>query len=259
MKLHRYPAPIFIKRHELSMDADWERVNRFHQATTRTPGVVAPEPLEKRTISRQIVYSRVNCSRPILKAAKDSLGTFEQFGSRLFELHANTSPSNLNIDSAFEILSRFGLTTNDALSLAKSFPFGICHGDCWHGNIFISDDNEFIVLDPLPASLMTDWMPEKAPGCIDLAYFCASLFLRQSIIKAPLIDTTKLNRLANLTIQGYIANIESAKVAQPLNALCIQICTLWIEQIRIRLSFPINKLKVAALNHLHKRAFFNAN
>lgn len=256
MKLKTSKDTIFVKNHGLQVDADWERINRFYLAAGQTASIVAPKPLEKRSSAGEIAYPRLDCSRPIFNQGRQNPMTFQRFGAALFELHSATNEDSVSLDERVKALVRFGLSPTPARILASSFPNGLCHGDCWHGNVFCKSEGRFIVLDPIPAPLMIEWMPNSAPGCIDLAYFCTSLFLGHRLIAFPKLDTNLLNHFASLTVRGYFMYHKKAVPYTEFYALCARISELWIAQFQARLTFPVRLAKEYLSHLLVKDAFF---
>lgn len=259
MNQHKSQQEIFLKEHGSQLDADWERVSRFYFAARLTSRLVAPRPLKKLPHSHQIAYQKLDCSRPIFDEARANSAFFKQFGTALFELHAATNTSTATLDQQAKTLTAFGLSDSQAIALINSFPCGTCHGDCWHGNVFCLEDSRFIVLDPIPAPLMSELMPDNAPGCIDLAYLCASLFLGHRLLCIPTLDPSLLNNLGEMAIAGYITEANVNFPTQAFNALCMRISELWIEQFAIRLAYPIRVGKTLAKRRLIKKAFFAGN
>lgn len=246
----------FLKKHGTQVHEDWNRVRRFHNAANLTSSLLAPHPIEKRANSEEIAYGRMDCSRPIFTESRGDPELFSQFGAALFDLHASTNLTSTSLDIRIDKVSRFGLPTDQAADLASAFPNGFCHGDCWHGNVFNTADHRFILLDPIPAPLMRKWMPEYAPGCIDLAYFCASLFLGHNLLRSLSLDARFLNGIAKMTIDGYNSQSRNTFPAQAFNKLCMSISELWISHFPIRLAYPFYLAKTKVAIRLIRNAFF---
>lgn len=247
----------FVKEHGAQLDADWNRLQHFYEASRLVSNIVASKPLEKRSQTREIVYARLDCSRPLLGQSKKNPGVFGRFGGALGDLHSVTGHTSRDRCDHFEVLARFDLAAAHIDSLIAAFPIGLCHGDCWHGNVFCTTNGRFILLDPLPAPLMSEFMAETASGCIDLAYFCASLFLRHPLAYMASLDSDRLNGLAQQTIEGYAMHTNTQIPMKPFKALCDRISDLWVEQYGSRLKFPIRNIKTGMARHLLRKAFFS--
>lgn len=259
MSQHNHHLDIFVKKHGPQLHADWDRVERFFCTASKTSMILAPQPIDRREDSHEIAYRKLDCSQPLFDQGRKDPIIFNNFGRALRELHTINSQSTLNIDEQSNVLVRFGLSESQSADLVTCFPCGICHGDCWHGNVFLVNDNQFIVLDPIPAPLMSEWMPKDAPGCIDLAYLCCSLFLGHRLLSIPALDSSLLNKLGEMTIDGYLSETKVKFPSQAFNALCMRISDLWIEQFAIRLAYPIRVGKTLATRRLLKKSFFAKN
>lgn len=237
---------LYRKFHGASVETDWFRVVKLYELCQSVPGLHAPRPVKIDLEWKGIEYERVDCTNPLMHSAGDLIEVFHYFGQRLAQFHlhaANHGGSFAHGEETVSLLTKIGLDRDDASELNRQLPRSFLHGDCWHGNVFVTKPRSFLILDPLPAAWFRPILPALGNSSLDVAYFIFSTKLRLPLFNLAMRRAHYSNQLAHSALDGYLSKMRAQACKSLILKLSHILATIWLDEYPRRLIFPIGQVK----------------
>lgn len=238
---------IFIKHHGSRSSIDWVRVKILFDVCTRVEGLDAAEPVWVDPELGQIAYKRIVGLRPLLRPGGALENRMSRIGSLLAKFH-QVSIRHLHPSMAASNsypLGAFALPEGDTSVLNDTLPIGMFHGDCWHGNIWETSDNTFVILDPLPNAWMFEYRHDVGCGGIDLAMLHMSLFMCHPLVRHVATNILEMEAASDALIEGYLESVNApvGRVRPAILRLSRELASRYVKGYAQRLVWPLAVLK----------------
>jgi hypothetical protein len=241
-------ARVFTKRHGPAVAEDSVRLRILDDVCDQVDGVVAPDVLHVDEARGCIDYQYMDLSVPFAACLGDQ-EVAQELGQVLAAMHA-VRPRDLGELSLDPLpLPLIGIIGRDAELLTEALPPGWFHSDFWHGNVFVLANGELAVIDPLPPRFLLPGQYVLASGAADVVTMYMSLVARHPLVRQltlplrPRLDSAEAFLDAYLIARG----VRHGEVAETIRRSALAFAQIWMEKSVNRLSWPVYKMKRAAL------------
>lgn len=242
----------YRKTHGRSAASDWERVKILDSICSQTEGVVTPKPCRLNADEGTIDYELCRFPKPLIQLVGND-DVFSKLGSLLARMHfQDFSATQHSFDAAPYPLQEFDLLQQDQELLAESFKVGWLHGDFWHGNVFSNMDDDFVILDPIPAQFTLNPAFIRASGALDVAFMRMSLLFCHPLRIQFGLDFPAHYKAAEAFTEAYLETVgcqSTAELRRAIDCLTRAIAIRFINGYTKRLIWPL----ATAKKHLARR------
>lgn len=234
----------FVKRHGEHLRRDWDRLASFVDVVEAVPGLRTARALACDWDSGEIVYERIldhaNLSALTGRAGHPDLLT--RAARLLANFHAAPVPHTLSVPRRLQPLEAFDLEPVECMRLQDALPTGFFWGDCWQGNVLVSQDQIYFV-DPIANRWLFDVEATVANAGIDLAMLYMSVLFCHPLHRLALLDSNMLVETAEAMLWAYLDAASARGVATTIRRLARQLAVRYIDTCRFRLPAPIALLR----------------
>jgi len=237
---------LYSKFHGESVESDWFRTVSLYELCRSIPGLYAPRPVKIDLKQKIIMYERVDCSLPLMQANGKLEEVLYQFGQKLAEFHI-LSTGQIACSAQSNRVNSFslglGLDSVAANQLTQELPLSFLHGDCWHGNVFVSEPGSFLILDPLPANRFRYVIPDVGNPALDIAFLFFSIKICMPLFSLVGSDSEYRAQLAHAALDGYLSKMQAETCRNSILKLSHLLGAIWLDDLPRRLQFPIGQIK----------------
>jgi hypothetical protein len=237
---------VYVKKHGPSAVADFRRIQLLVNVCSHVDGLITASPIWIDAERGEIGYERLDHLRPIMRNSRNLADRMQKVGVTLAKFHkTKLKNERMNANDSDQIypLTSFGLPEEDVLALEKHLPFGMFHGDCWHGNFLETAGGDLVLLDPLPNLHLVNGDYTSACGAIDVAMLYMSVFFCHSAAKHMLTPLPTLIPVGNVFLDGYLEEIAAFEARAAILRLSRIIAYRHVTTYKNRLSPPVAFLK----------------
>lgn len=235
----------YRKKHGSKVREDWERVLLLMKACVRVEGVMTPVARDADDSTQTIVYDYHTFPQPLIERLDDEIA-WVRTGEALARLHE----AKLVIEGhQFSIqpypLEQFCASAEDRVLLNGELNPGWFHGDFWHGNVFVDEAGEVIVIDPIPNEVVFSHGYIRASGCLDVAYMYMSILVCHPLRRQMKIDVGSHISAAESFLSAYlrVRGKDSDELMSAIRRLSRILAIKFIEGYDRRLSWPLARIK----------------
>lgn len=233
-------ATRFVKHHGPSIECDLPRLEVLAQVCEQVEGVTTARVLHADIARQKVVYERLALTEPVTSKT-DDLEVMSRVGKLLANMHTAEFFVTPDFSTEPYPLESLGIAQHDARILTEALPPGWFHSDFWHGNVFVLDAGNIVVIDPLPATFM---FPDKhilASGVLDVAMMYMSLLIRHPLLRQRFLSVPLHISAAEAFLMSYLEqrNACDIQIISPLRRVILTLAEKWISAFSTRLAWPI--------------------
>lgn len=238
-------ALFYRKKHGPTIREDWERVQLLTKACAGMNGVMTPAAREADESAQTIVYDYHAFPLPLIERLDDKMA-WVRTGEALARLHeAKLVIEGHQFSMQPYPLEQFCASAEDRVLLNGELNPSWFHGDFWHGNVFVDETGEVIVIDPIPNEVVFSRGYIRASGCLDVAYMYMSILVCHPLRRQMKIDFGPNIAAAESFLSAYlhVRGKETVELMSAIRRLSRILALRFIDGFDSRLSFPLARVK----------------
>lgn len=246
--LRRY-GDEFLKFHGPSVQEDWQQVRMLDDLTATMPRVGTAKPLRLESEDQRIWYEWLGNLPLLMSLSGDDLrDAVWRVGKALAGVHEKSAgmPRYASPDSGSRLgLDSFGIDATTAASIDTRIPVGFFHGDCWHGNVLIDENQDLVLIDPIQSPwLFGSERFELASGIADLATMHMSFLVSVKLGQLFVLDVRQRLALGDLLLDSYLAEFDALDFRGEVLKLSRAIATKYISTYPLRINKTVGVIKL---------------
>lgn len=242
-------APSFTKWHGPTVAQDRWRLDALAQVCSQVEGVTTAAVRQVDFRRQEIVYEYLELAKPLGRVEKKP-DVFALVGRLLARMHmARLSIDETDFSPEPCPMSFIGVASADAVSLEQALPSGWFHADFWHGNVFVLQDGQIAVIDPIPPA---SFFPRKyilACGALDAAMMYMALLTVNPLMRQLTMSVPERLEAAETFLEAYLKarNAHTEGVVASVRRVARHLSEAWVRRSASRLICPIHLLKKIAI------------
>lgn len=245
----------FVKYHGSAVLEDRWRLEALSQVCDRVDGVITARVLSVDARRQEIVYERLSLETSLgLMVGRPEM--FGKVGALLARMHmAEFSVDGAGFSKESCPMGLLGIDQATEKFLSEAIPAGWFHGDFWHGNVFILDDQRVAVIDPIPADFMMSPQYIRACGALDVAMMYMSILVVHPLSKQLTLNVAPQITGAEAFLEGYLRcrGMYTSDLVHSLRRASCVLSRQWMRRSSGRLAWPVYLLKSWAMSGLVSR------
>ena len=230
----------FVKNHGPSIEYDLPRLEVLAHICEQVAGVMTARVLHADMPRQKVVYERLVLTEP-MESKIDDLEIMSRVGRLLANMHTAEFTVTPDFSAEPYPLESLGIDQHDAKVLSEALPPGWFHSDFWHGNVFVPDVGNIVVIDPLPAAFMFSRKYILASGALDVAMMYMGLLIRNPLLMQCFLSVPNHMAAAETFLMSYLEQRDacSMKIISVLRKVIRCLAEKWISEFSARLVWPI--------------------
>ncbi|WP_312224263.1 hypothetical protein [Stutzerimonas nitrititolerans] len=230
----------FVKNHGPSIEYDLPRLEVLAHICEQVAGVTTARVLHADMPRQKVVYERLVLTEP-MESKIDDLEIMSRVGRLLANMHTAEFTVTPDFSAEPYPLESLGIDQHDAKMLTEALPPGWFHSDFWHGNVFVLDVGNIVVIDPLPAAFMFSRKHILASGALDVAMMYMSLLLVHPLLKQFFLSAPPHMAAAEKFLMSYLEQRDacSKQIVTSLRRVIRCLAEIWVSKLSARLVWPI--------------------